>query len=165
MPLAVICEKGRAWDKWSWSRWAKLWRGLTQLVRQQMPGNMHCPKLRELSLLRLERNRIRPESECPPRASPSLVRDVHVVFLLLEVPAVCHFSQFIIKLIFSEVPLAETVPELVLSWQGLISEKYTFGWQSVTLGSTRLYWATWDRRSSVPFSQAVMGCSGLAWPL
>lgn len=43
------------------------------------------------------------------------MRDVHVVFLLLEVPAVCHFSQFIIKLIFSEVPLAETVPELVLS--------------------------------------------------
>lgn len=39
-------------------------------------------------------------------------------------PAVCHFSQFIIKFIFSEMPFAETVPELVLSRQGLISEKH-----------------------------------------
>ena len=39
-------------------------------------------------------------------------------------PAICHFSQFIIKFIFSEVPFAETVPELVLSRQGLISEEY-----------------------------------------
>jgi len=40
------------------------------------------------------------------------------------VPAVCHFSQFTRKFIFSEVAFAETVPELVLSRHGLISEKY-----------------------------------------
>lgn len=39
-------------------------------------------------------------------------------------PAVCHFSQFSTKFILSEVPFAETVPELILSWQGLISETY-----------------------------------------
>lgn len=39
-------------------------------------------------------------------------------------PAICLFSQSLIKSLFSEVPFAETMPELVLSQQGLISEKY-----------------------------------------
>lgn len=77
-------------------------------------------------------------------------------------PAVCHF---VIKFICSEVPFAETVPERVLSRQGLISEKYIllFSVQGlaahVRLGALFFVELQEIKDIFVPVSQAVMGCS------